>query len=95
MAKLTLKELEQQFRAQPDCVEYILPQGKRCLRTSGNWNWYALKCAQAGLKPKAVEGYADEAVGDGFTLSYCEHDIILSIDESSDKKESQQICTPT
>ena len=84
MAKLTLKELEQQFKEQPDCVEYILRQGKRCLRTCGNWEWYALKCAQAGIESKITKDGADEAIGEGFTLSYCEHDIILSINESSD-----------
>lgn len=81
MKKLTLKDLEQQFKEQPDCNEYKSWQGKRCLRTFGNWEWYALKCAQANIEPKtSVNGLSIEARGEGFTLEYCEHDIILSID---------------
>ena len=84
MAKLTIKDLERQFKAQPDCVEYVSQKGKRCLRTYGNRAWYDLKCLQAGLRSKTTENGTDVAIGEGFTLEYCEHDIILSIDKSSD-----------
>lgn len=77
--KLNLADLKQRFRAQPDNEEYTAQNGRRCLRTVGNYAWFALLCEQAGIEPRWIESglYATDD-GDGFTLSYCEHDITLA-----------------
>lgn len=80
MEKLTLKEFEQEMRAQPDCEEYTAHSGKRCLRTFGLWAWYLMKCDQLGIEPQHRDGLAYEAKGNGFSLSWVEHDVILAFD---------------
>ena len=78
--KYALKDLEQKFREQLDCTEYTAQNGRRCLRTVGNYAWFALLCEQAGICPRWIESGLDaEAQGDGFTLEWCEHDCILAI----------------
>ena len=79
VAKLNLKDLKQRFRAQPDNEEYTAQNGRRCLRTVGNYAWFALLCEQAGIEPRwIVSGFYATADGDGFYLSYCEHDVTLA-----------------
>lgn len=79
VAKLNLEDLKQRFRAQPDNEEYTAQNGRRCLRTVGNYAWFALLCAQAGICPRWIEsGLYATADGDSFSLSYCEHDITLA-----------------
>ena len=76
--KCTLKDLEQKFREQPDCTEYTAQNGRRCLRTVGNYAWFALLCERVGICPRWIEsGLYATTDGDGFTLSYCEHDVTL------------------
>ena len=85
MEKLTLKDLEQKFREQLDCTEYTAQNGRRCLRTVGNYAWFALMCEYAGVSPRWIEsGLYAEADGEGFSLSYCEHDITLSFEQAKD-----------
>lgn len=80
----TQKELEQKFREQPDCTEYTAISGKRCLRTVGNYAWFALLCEQAGIEPRWIEsGLYATADGDGFSLSYCEHDVALAVEQAN------------
>ena len=49
-------------------------------RTIGGLDYYFLKCQQLGIVPKCLSsGLHYEAKGAGFTVEYCERDIILSI----------------
>lgn len=83
--KYTLKDLKQRFRAQPDNEEYTAQNGRRCLRTVGTYAWFALMCEYAGVSPRWIEsGLYAEADGEGFSLSYCEHDITLSFEQAKD-----------
>lgn len=83
VAKLNLKDLKQRFRAQPDNEEYTAQNGRRCLRTVGNYAWFALLCEQAGIEPRWIEsGLYATADGDGFSLSYCEHDVTLAFEQT-------------
>lgn len=51
-------------------------------RTIGSLDYYFLKCEQLGIKPKTIaSGLHYEAQGAGFTLEYCERDVILCIDK--------------
>lgn len=79
----TQKELEQKFREQPDCTEYTAISGKRCLRTVGTYEWYALMCEYVGIEPKDESGLYATADGDGFSLSYCEHDVALAVEQAN------------
>lgn len=60
--------------------QYTSWQGKKCYRTFGGLSTYFLKCAQLGITPKCITSLNYEAQGDGFTLEYVEHDIILALD---------------
>ena len=60
--------------------EYTAASGKKCYRTIGNLDWYFLQCANMGISPRWVGDFHHEAQGDGFTLEYVEHDIILALD---------------
>ena len=54
--KLNLADLKQRFRAQPDNEEYTAQNGRRCLRTVGNYAWFALLCEQAGILWNGTSG---------------------------------------
>lgn len=83
--KFSLKTIERRFRAQADCEEYTAQSGRRCLRTVGTYSWFALMCEYAGVSPHWIEsGLYATADGDGFSLSYCEHDITLSFEQAKD-----------
>ncbi len=49
-------------------------------RTIGGLDYYFLKCRQLGITPKCIySGLSYEAQGNGFSLDYCERDVILTI----------------
>lgn len=75
---MTLSKFIEKIQSYPDCEKYTSAIGKKCYRTYGDYNWFVLQCSKLNLKPKMLEsGY--EAQGNGFTLEYIEHDIILAI----------------
>lgn len=76
----TLQELIEEFKVQPDCREYTAVSGKRCYSTFGSLAWYFLKCAEVGIDSKWTGDFLHEAQGNGFALDYCEHDVILALD---------------
>lgn len=83
--KFSFKTIERRFRAQADCEEYTAQNGRRYLRTVGTYAWFALMCEYAGVSPRWIEsGLYAEADGEGFSLSYCEHDITLSFEQAKD-----------
>ena len=78
---MTLSKLIEKFKSYCDCEEYTSARGKKCYRTFGGYDWFALQCAELGIKPHTLEsGLNYEAQGEGFTLEYVEHDIILALD---------------
>lgn len=78
---MTLQQLIEKFKSYYDCTEYTAISGKKCYRTSGNFDWFVLQCFKLNLQPKIIgSGLHYEAKGDGYTLEYVEHDIILAID---------------
>lgn len=78
---MTLQQLIEKFKSYCDCEENSATSGKKCYKTFGNYDWYALQCLKLGLHPKTIEcGLHYEAKGNGFVLEYVEHEIILAID---------------
>ena len=62
-----------------DCTRYISADGSICFRTYSDIPYYFLICSKLGIIPKTLEsGLHYEAEGYGFTLVYCEHDLILA-----------------
>lgn len=79
---MNIQQLKTIFKSQADCEEYISVNGNRCFGTYGDANWYYLICHKCGITPKHVEsGLLMTAIGDGYILEWCEHDIILAIDK--------------
>lgn len=60
--------------------EYTSASGKKCYRTVGGLNYYFLKCSQLGITPKCITSLSYEAHGNGFSLDWVEHDIILALE---------------
>lgn len=83
---MTLSELIEKFKSYVDCKEYISASGKKCYCTYGSFAWYDLMCSKMGITPGCVNSYVYEAKGDGFTLEYVEHDIILALDGKEEKE---------
>lgn len=78
--RLTLEQLKDQITAD-NYTEYTSARGRHCFRTFGGLDWYIAKCDQMGIRPKCLaSGLHYEAAGNGYTLEYCEHDIILAFD---------------
>lgn len=78
---MTLQQLIEKFKSYCDCKEYTSARGKKCYTTFGNYNWFTQQCLQVGVRPKTIrKGLHYEARGDGFTLEYVEHNIILALD---------------
>lgn len=77
---MTLQQLIEKFKSYCGCEEYTSARGKKCYRTFGNLDWYLLQCAEMGIDSKWTGDFYHEAQGDGFTLEYVEHDIILALD---------------
>lgn len=49
--------------------------------TYGGLDYYFLKCSQLGIEPKCITSLSYEAQGDGFSLEWVEHDVILAFNK--------------
>lgn len=78
---MNLQKLIKKFKSYCDCEEYTAASGKKCYRTSGNFDWFAFECFKLGLLSTiTATGLHYESHGNGFVLEYVEHAIILVID---------------
>lgn len=58
---------------------YIAHDGTTCYRTFGPFAWFELVCGKFNLAWEMLNSYYATAKGNGFTIDYCEHDIILAL----------------
>lgn len=61
--------------------EYTAVSGKKCYRVVGDLPFYDLLCSRHFLLCKWVDDFHYIAQGNGFSLEYIEHDIILAIEK--------------
>lgn len=61
--------------------EYIAASGKKCYSVTGDLSYYDLLCSRYFLPFKWVDDFHYIAQGNGFSLEYIEHDIILAIEK--------------
>lgn len=59
---------------------YIAHNGTTCYRTFGPFAWFELVCKKFNLAWEMENSYCAIARGDGYTIDYCEHDIILALE---------------
>lgn len=60
-------------------TQYTAWNGRTCYRTFAPFAYYAMLCAQYGLKIEWVtDGYSATAHGNGFDLDWVEHDLIYA-----------------
>lgn len=74
---MTVEQIIGRFSKYPDYKKYKAWSGKTCFHTCGNLNWYYSICGLCGLCPQWLADECYAADGDGYSIQYCEHSIIL------------------
>lgn len=78
-----MKTIFDEIQADENAIQYKAYNGNLCYRTFGNLDYFILLCSKYNLDIKFKSQYQATADGKGFSLEYCEHDIIFAIDRTN------------